>query len=66
MVKGIDLPSDVFGFVEIGWIHAVPKAFFLLFFLKILDRQLKFTIAITQMLVIVTKVLWRLKGFRDV
>ena len=39
---------------------------FLLFFLKILDRQLKFTIAITQMLVIVTKVLWRLKGFIDV
>ena len=34
MVKGIYLPSDVFGFVEIGWIHAVPKAFFFIIFPK--------------------------------
>ena len=51
---------------RLGGFTQFPKHFFLLFFLKILDKPLKFTIAITQMLVIVTKVLWRLKGFRDV
>ena len=39
---------------------------FFIIFPKDLERQLKFTIAITQMLVTVTKVLWRLKGFIDV
>ena len=37
----------------------------LLFFLKMLDRQLKFTVAITYMLVIVTEICWRLMGFTD-
>ena len=51
---------------RLGGFTQFYKRFFILFFLKILDRQLKFTIVITQMLVIVTKVLWRLKGFIDV
>ena len=66
MVKGIYLPSDVLDLWRLVGFTQFPRRFFLLFFLKILDRQLKFTIAIAQMLVIVTKVLWRLKGFIDV
>ena len=67
MVKEIYLPSDVLGGGGGGppqEIHALPQAF-ILFFLKILDRRLKFTIANTQMLVIVIKIWWKLMGSID-